>query len=241
MDNQNVIILADIAFQPALVQALERAASHTTPFIKAVSDRETLERAAAGCAGQTRLIAFCTGVIVPAAVLSQCDAGAYNFHPGPPEYPGIFPSCFAINDNVPTFGATAHRMTAKVDGGEIVGVHRFDMPANIDRVTLDSLSFAAVSSLFEQLVPNLIDLSRDLTPSGEAWTGRARTRAHFEDLCQLPADISEEEFDRRYRAVGEGPEHALTFQLYGHRFKLDNLRDQDTVLRGGKTHVSNSD
>ena len=36
-----------------------------------------------------RLLAFVTGVIVPAAVLDQLGFGAYNFHPGPPAYPAL--------------------------------------------------------------------------------------------------------------------------------------------------------
>lgn len=235
MAAQTLILLADTAFQPALLQSLTAQALPNQLGLKAVSDRAALNQAVGESPETVRLVAFCTEVIVPPATLERCAAGAYNFHPGPPEYPGIFPSCFAIYDGATTFGATAHRMTAMVDGGDIVAVSRFDMPPNVDRLHLDGLSFDAVMSLFKETVPRLLDLSTDLSPLGETWTGPARTRKHFEQLCHLPDNVSQEEFERRYRAVGEGPEHALTLEVHGHRFRLDNLREQDSIVRGGQS------
>lgn len=235
MTNQTLIILADTAFQPGLRQGLDALQTPYTPKISVVSDLHGLQQAIKPTNQRTRLIAFCTDVIVPQSLLERCTAGAYNFHPGPPEYPGIFPSCFAIYDGATRFGATVHRMTAKVDDGEIVSVSRFDIASNIDRPALDALSFEAISSLFKKLSPNLLDLSSDLLASGDQWTGPVRTRAEFNQLCQLPENVSREEFEIRYRAVSEGPDHALTIQLHGHRFRLDNQRDQESVLRGGQT------
>jgi methionyl-tRNA formyltransferase len=38
---------------------------------------------------RARLIAFSTDVIVPLRILDALGYGAYNFHPGPPNYPGL--------------------------------------------------------------------------------------------------------------------------------------------------------
>lgn len=234
MADQTLIILAEQAFHAALLETLERDSASQAITLKAVSTRSELSEVVNACTDTTRLAAFCTDVIVPAAILQNCDAGAYNFHPGPPEYPGIFPSCFAIFDEATSFGATAHRMTEKVDEGEIVGATRFSIPPKVDRLQLDGLAFNAVSSLFREMTPKLLDLSNALEPCGLDWAGPVRTRAHFRELCQLPENVSGDEFELRYRAVGEGPDHALTLQVHGHRFKLDNLRDQDSVVRGGQ-------
>src|SRR5258708_34349403 len=45
-----------------------------------------------------RLVAFTSGVIVPRPMLAALAHGAYNFHPGPPDYPGWAPVHFAIYD-----------------------------------------------------------------------------------------------------------------------------------------------
>jgi methionyl-tRNA formyltransferase len=70
---------------------------------------------------RARLIAFVTGIIVPAKVLDGLGYGAYNFHPGPPAYPGWAPAHFALYERATEFGATAHVMAARVDEGPIVG------------------------------------------------------------------------------------------------------------------------
>src|SRR6185295_19884723 len=64
-----------------------------------------------------RLVSFTSGVIVSGGMLRQLGHGAYNFHPGPPQYPGWAPAHFALYDNARTFGATAHAMVARVDSG----------------------------------------------------------------------------------------------------------------------------
>ena len=44
---------------------------------------------------------------------------SYNFHPGPPNRPGRYPSVFALYDNARHFGITVHEMLPKVDSGAI--------------------------------------------------------------------------------------------------------------------------
>jgi methionyl-tRNA formyltransferase len=235
MNQSTLIILTERGFLATLEAVIESLNFPHKPQIKTAETLQDIETALSNVTGPCRLVAFCTGVIIPNPVLKALSSGAYNFHPGPPAYPGLFPSCFAIYDGAEIFGATAHRMTEQVDGGEIVGTRLASLMPWADRLAADTLAFECVTKLFARLAPDLLNLEAPLVPSGEVWSGRARTRKDFEDLCQLPSDLSEEEFQKRYRAVGEGPDHALTLTLFGHRFKLDNNRDQETVVRGGKS------
>ena len=73
----------------------------------------------------SRLIAFSSPVIVPRGVLGSLGYGAYNFHPGPPQYPGWAPAHFALYEHASEFGATAHAMDERVDSGPIVDVALF--------------------------------------------------------------------------------------------------------------------
>ncbi len=43
----------------------------------------------------------------------------------------------------------------------------------------------------------------------------------FEAICEVPTDISRENLELRYRAVGQGPEHSLNIKIHGVRFNLD--------------------
>ncbi|MBT4741271.1 MAG: hypothetical protein HOH20_04230 [Rhodospirillaceae bacterium] len=233
MDHQTLIILTEPLFQPALLQAALSQNGADGLNVEPVDTLDALIAALDQSAGPVRLAAFCSGIIVPPGILSRIDAGAYNFHPGPPEYPGLFPSCFAIYEDAETFGATAHLMTDKIDKGEIVGVEHFAMQKDSDRMTLDKMALECVLQLYHRLLPHLVKLDAPITPSGEVWLGRPRSTKDFKALCELPDDVTADEFDKRYRAVGEGPNHALTITLFGQRFKLDNSRTTEDVVRGG--------
>ena len=92
------------------------------PGVRPVKSLEDWRQSTEACWRSARLIAFVTPVIVPAQILAALGFGAYNFHPGPPHYPGWVPSHFAIYDKAENFGATAHAMIERVDAGPIVGV-----------------------------------------------------------------------------------------------------------------------
>src|ERR1700759_2165262 len=89
-----------------------------------------------------RLISFLTPVIVSGDILHRLGHGAFNFHPGPPEYPGWAPSHFALYNRETRFGVTAHVMVERVDAGPIIGVERFPIPANMSVLALEGLAYA---------------------------------------------------------------------------------------------------
>src|ERR1700722_7252469 len=90
---------------------------------------------------RARLIAFVTPEIVPVSVLTRLGYGAFNFHPGPPSYPGWAPAHFALYDRATEFGATAHVMVEQVDAGPIVDVALFPVPAGISVLALEGLAY----------------------------------------------------------------------------------------------------
>jgi methionyl-tRNA formyltransferase len=182
---------------------------------------------------RTRVISFGSGVIVPADVLKLCNGGAYNFHPGPPNYRGLFPSVYALYDNAETFGVTCHEMSDTVDSGAIVAVQRFLITPSHNRETLDGATYAAMLELLRSLAPALANVSAPLPHAPETWSGPLRSRKDFDALCALPGDVTDAEFQRRYRAIGEGPDHAISIKMFGQRFRLDNQRTQ-TVVKGGQ-------
>ena len=168
---------------------------------------------------RARLIGFVTPVIVPMAILEQLGFGAYNFHPGPPHYPGWLPAHFAIYDRARYFGATAHLMAERVDAGPIVGVEMFEVPPNISTQGLEQLSFARLARIFWNLANPLATQSGPLAELPIKWTGRKTTRRQYASMCNIPADSSKDELDRRIESFGAG--HfglSLTITLHGHQF-----------------------
>src|SRR4051794_39889942 len=62
--------------------------------------------------------------IIPEKTLLGARRGALNWHPGPPEYPGIGCTNFAVYNQEKVFGMTCHQMLSKVDSGAIIEVRR---------------------------------------------------------------------------------------------------------------------
>lgn len=176
-------------------------------------DADTLSR--------SRLIAFVTPTIVPASVLAGLGYGAYNFHPGPPDYPGLSPAQFAIYDGARSFGATVHRMVAKVDAGPIVATSEFAMPDAPTLVAVETLAFQHLARLFWDLSPTLM-ADAPLVEARIAWGDRKSTKRSTEDMCAIDPNIDAAELQRRVTAFGHSPlgiRPAVT--LHGYRFRLE--------------------
>jgi methionyl-tRNA formyltransferase len=169
---------------------------------------------------RARLVAFVTPVLVPARILGALGFSAYNFHPGPPQYPGWAPAHFAIYDRTSHFGATAHAMIERVDAGPIVGVKMFDIPPNTSVLRLQELAFVELARLFRRLAPALATQSKPLAEHPVRWSGTKSTRRSYAAMCYIPADITKDELERRIAVFGAGHYGlSLTVTLHGREFR----------------------
>lgn len=185
---------------------------------------------------RSRLIAFTTSIIVPGPVLAALGYGAYNFHPGPPEYPGLSPAQFALYERAPSFGGTVHRMVESVDTGPIVAISRFSVPAGTTLYSLEVAAFQHLARLFWALTPALV-ADAPLPEGGIDWVGRASTRRTTEAMCDIPLDIAASELQRRVAAFAQSPFGLTpTVTLHGYRFRLVP-EDAELELRTENTAV----
>lgn len=173
---------------------------------------------------RSRLLAFSTPVVVPASVLEHLGYGAYNFHPGPPDYPGWHPVSFALYDRAKVFGATTHVMVEKVDAGPIVDIELFEVEPNTTAEDLSVAAYAAAVRLFWRLAEPLATRPEPLPTLPIRWSGKKTSRRTFAQQCEIPLDIPAEELARRVSAFGPGDgTSAPTVTLHGFRFRL--IRD----------------
>lgn len=192
---------------------------------------------------RARLIAFVTPTIVPAEILDRLGYGAYNFHPGPPNYPGWAPTNFAIYHEATEFGATAHVMTERVDAGPIVGVRMFAIPPGSSLLELDQLGLVHTARLFWDLAKPLATQSEPLAELPISWSGRKTSRRQYAEMCDIPLNISKEELNRRLKAFGGNYfDMNPTIHLHGTEFQLavKNVTPSDLsaeVLRLAQTHL----
>ncbi|MCK5779070.1 MAG: hypothetical protein KAH11_09775 [Rhodospirillales bacterium] len=197
---ERIILLSGEVEAPHLREMLRQYNADLA--VEPVFDNEGLHAAFRAGVENTRLIAFLTSVIVPASYLDALPGPAYNFHPGPPEYPGSYVAGFAIYDGAKTFGVTLHEMAARVDTGPIVEVRRFPVEDGWKFQDLEVAAFRHVVQLFTDYAEHMASDDTPLASGVEPWTGKPRTRAQAENLKEIEADMSEEEIVRRYRAFG---------------------------------------
>lgn len=168
-----------------------------------------------------RLIGFTTEVIVPPPILEAVPMGAYNFHPGPPNRPGLYPESFAAFDGDTVFGATVHEMVPRVDEGPIVGVSRFEVPVGATRMTYAETALTHCVSLLKALGPHLARIDDPLPRDpNEHWSGTKSNRRQFDALATVTPDMDADGVERRWRAFGAGPVSHLTMVLHGRRFHM---------------------
>jgi len=169
---------------------------------------------------RARLIAFTTPVIVPPETLDQLGFGAYNFHPGSPQYPGWAPAHFALYDEAKEFGGTVHRMIRRVDAGPIVDVEMFEIPAGITVSGLEELAYTKLVQIFWRLAGNLATQSEPLVERAMRWGTQRSSQRSYRDLCDIPLTIPKDELQRRLKVFG-ADHHGIvpTVRLHGFPFR----------------------
>ena len=197
-----IILLTGPAEQPTLsAQLWQHNPLLNIHVVRTLAELETIKPSVLR---RARLIAFVTPVVVPKRILDRLGFGAYNFHPGPPHYPGWLPAYLAVYERARTFGATAHVMTERVDEGPIVDLEFFDIPPTISPAALEQRAFAEAARLFWRLAPRLARQSTPLPELPIRWSGRKSTKRLHAQLCEIPPDIAPEDLQRRIAAFGSG-------------------------------------
>jgi methionyl-tRNA formyltransferase len=212
-----VILLTGQTEQHVLAELLRRHSPRLT--VHCAETPSELDAIDPALFPRARLIGFATPTVVPARILERLGYGAYNFHPGPPNYPGWVPSHAAIYGCATEFGATAHVMIERVDAGPIVGVEHFHIPPHTDVVGLEQLAYAQLARLFWSLAERLAGQPEPLPALPIHWSGKKSTRRWFAAMCDISIDISKAELDRRIEVFGLGKLNLRpVLTLHGHRF-----------------------
>lgn len=163
------------------------------------------------------VISYLCPLVIPERVLKRASLAALNFHPGPPEYPGIGCTNFALYDEVTQFGVTCHHMARKVDSGPLVAVRRFPVRPRDTVSTLTRRCHAEIAGLFYEIFDDLLE-GKPLPRCPEHWTRPALTRAELEALCRIDPGMPADEIRRRVRATHYPGYPGAYVELAGIRF-----------------------
>jgi methionyl-tRNA formyltransferase len=213
-----IILLTGAVEQTALASLLRAHNAQLT--VRPAATAEDLAALDAAILRRSRLVAFATPVVVLSDILGGLGYGAYNFHPGPPHYPGWAPAHFALYEQAGEFGATVHVMTERVDSGPIVEAALFPIPADINVLGLEGLAYAHLARLFWRFSKALATESEPLLEQPLQWGPKKNSRRAYQAICQIPLDITKEDLDRRLRVFG-GNHFGVspTIHLHGVEFR----------------------
>ena len=146
------------------------------------------------------LISYLSPWIVPQWLLEKTWCAAVNFHPGPPEYPGIGCTNFALYEGATRYGVTCHSMERVPDTGSIIRAVYFPLYQEDTVLSLTHRCYAHLSSLFYEMADRMLS-GASLPTSEQSWTRRPFRRAELDALCRLTPDMSSDEVKRRIRAT----------------------------------------
>ncbi|MFY8352757.1 formyltransferase family protein [Pseudoalteromonas sp. SSM20] len=146
------------------------------------------------------IISYLSRWVVPESLLVKAKVGAINFHPAPPEYPGIGCINFALYNNEGTFGATCHHMLGKVDTGKIIKVKRFPVYEKDNIQSLLERTYDYQLSLFYDVMDQFYT-DKAFPESQDEWSREAYTRKEFNELFKISLEMDEEETNKRIRAI----------------------------------------
>ena len=146
------------------------------------------------------IISYLSPAILSKRLLNNVGVAALNFHPGPPEYPGIGCTNFAVYDEVREYGVTCHHMKETVDTGDIVFVERFKVYETDDVYAITNRCYAHLQSLFYTVIDLIINENK-MPVSKEKWTRKPYTRIELNNLAKVSLDMSPEEIKRRLKAL----------------------------------------
>ena len=172
------------------------------------------------------LLNYLAPMIVPEQVLQNVGREAINFHPASPAWPGIGSASYALYQGDLTFGATAHRMTTTIDGGEIVRVASFPVRSDDTCETLFERALRSSLTLFQEVCDEL-SRTGHVAASGDRWERRAITRAEFERWMTLSVSDPTDEIAKKVRALAHPRFPGPFFVIDGHRVEVDASRSSD--------------
>lgn len=148
------------------------------------------------------ILSYCSRWIVPQWLLDRA-AIALNFHPAPPEYPGIGGLNWALYEGRAEFGVTCHHMVRKVDAGPIVEARRLPILSNDDVPALFNRTHHQLEAMARSVITRLAE-GWDAPASGDEWSRVTRSRRELDRMMDVPPGASDAEINRRQRAFEFG-------------------------------------
>ena len=157
-------------------------------------------------------------------IIELSKIGTINFHPAPlPDFRGVNGYSFAIYENSPIWGVSAHFVDESFDTGDIIKVNKFPIdPKKETAFSLEQKSQTFLVSLFKEVI-NLVKENKNL-PRTPQRGGRYYSMNDFEKLRVITKSDSLEEIERKIRAFWYPPYKGACVKIHDSEFTVINQR-----------------
>jgi len=146
--------------------------------------------------------------------------GCINFHSAPlPEFRGVNGYSFAIFQDLPYWGVSAHFVDESIDSGDIIEVIKFEIdPKNETSFSLEQKSQVFLLELFKKVITNA--LSNNSLPRSSQHNGKYYSKTDFEKLRKINPQDTLEEIEKKIRAFWYPPYGGAYIELHGKEFTI---------------------
>ena len=166
------------------------------------------------------LISFLNSVYIDKSIRKKIKINSFNFHPGPPEYPGFGCYNFALLDKVNYYGSTIHIINDKFDNGKIINVKRFKI--SYKKINLEKLINKTHENIIKQAKEfiNIILNKKLKNESNLKWKKKAYTRKEFEIAREIKFNDSKEKVLNKIKAFSYKDYESIYINFKGLKFEL---------------------
>lgn len=192
---------------------------HVSRYPRSARQLDPEAIAALGRGAVDLLVSFLCPVVVAPAALQAARLAAINFHPAPPEWPGVGAASLALYHGDTSFGVTAHLMAEHVDSGAILRVARFLIRPEDRCETVWARALEQTLSLFCDVMRDIAATGR-ITLSAERWARAAMSRRAFERWMTISPTDPIDDIDRKVRACRHSQFPGPFVEIAGWRFEL---------------------
>ncbi len=164
------------------------------------------------------LLSFLNSVYIDKAVRKKIKLSSFNFHPGPPEYPGFGCYNFALLEKSKTYGSTIHIINNKFDNGKIIDVKRFKI--FYQNINLEKLIQKTHENIFKQARVFINDIIKgQIKIRGNfRWKRKAYTKKEFDRAREIKLNETKTSILKKIKAFSYKNFENVYIKFRGYKF-----------------------
>tara|TARA_B100001741_G_scaffold246419_1_gene207779 strand:+ start:1327 stop:2013 length:687 start_codon:yes stop_codon:yes gene_type:complete len=167
------------------------------------------------------LISFLNSEYISKSVRKKIRINSFNFHPGPPEYPGFGCYNFALLNESRFYGNTLHIINDKFDNGKIINVNKFRV--SYKKINLEKLIHMTHIQIIKQAKKFINKILNNNLESkcNLKWKRKAFTKKEFEKAREIKLNDSRENVLRKIRAFSYKNYESVYIKFKGYKFEFE--------------------